>query len=78
MTPQFEWDDDSTFPRGVDVFVGASKLPGVVHSRSLTANGTYIYGVRLKGDAAERSVKRRGNQDVDCYCEASDMESLLI
>lgn len=79
MTPQYEWDDN-IFPKGVNVFVGREKRPGVVHSRSMTANGTFVYGVRFKvndGDSAQRA-RRRGYDDVDCYCEAHDMESLLF
>jgi len=76
MTPQYEWEDD-LFPRGVDVFVGAHKRPGVVHSRSLTGNGVYVYGVRWK-DPDYPSLGRREPDSVDCYCEVGDMESMLF
>ena len=79
MTPQYEWDDDDIFPKGVDVFVGYGKRPGTVYSRSMTSNGVFVYGVRWKGgDKNERMLRYRNQDHVDCYCEADDMESLLF
>ena len=79
MTPQYEWDDDDTFPKGMDVFVGVNRREGIVHSRSKNTSGTYVYGVRWKGgDKNERMLRYRHPDTVDCYCEAHNMESLLF
>ena len=72
MTPEFTWDDDE-FPKGTHVFVGARKKSGTVYSRSKTANGVYVYGVRWNEQSGV--VGRLSNDHVDCYCEASDMDS---
>ncbi len=79
MTPQYEWDDP-IFPKGADVFVGVRRRPGIVHSRSVSANGKVVYGIRLKiaRDDVVALARRRYHEDVDCYAEAHDMESLLI
>ena len=74
----YDWDD-VLFPKGSDVFVGVQRRSGIVHSRSLTPSGMFIYGIRWKGgDKNERMLKYRRNDTVDCYCEASDMEGVLI
>ena len=75
--PEYSWeDDDAPFPKGVDVLVGLGKMAGIVYSRSKTANGAYIYGIRwtVQHDA----IGRRAPDSVDCYCEAGDMESMLF
>ncbi len=76
MSPSYDWEDD-VFPKGVDVFVGKRRRRGIVHSRSLTANGAYVYGVRWKNASVE-NASRKFHEDVDCYCEARDMESMLF
>lgn len=76
MSPSLSWEDDE-FPKGADVFVGMAKRPATVHSRSITANGTKVYGVRYKADSTQR-IYRRHHEDVDCYCEAHQMEGLMI
>lgn len=73
--PEYEWED-GIFPKGVDVFVGTNKKAGVVHSRSKTANGAYVYGIRWK--VQPDRIGSRSPDSVDCYCEVCDMESLLF
>ena len=77
MTPSFDWEDDE-FPKGADVFVGHDRRPAIVHSRSITANGTKVYGIRYKSNDGTQRVYRRQHEDVDGYCEAHQMEGLMI